>query len=464
MAIVYPSKLAGGGAAEGNAVQADVRSGKTFSNSSASGLSGSMTENTGDSHKLDGSNKTYPIPEGYHPGTGSVYIETEEKTGTANVSTNTVVTATSGKVMTKVTVPPLSHTAYNPSSTGFTYVSGGEEKEINLGENHNVRYVRVKGMLPMLQFLDKGKITPGHNWSEKETVPIVITPDDGYDYLTGSKCTVPMIRDNTLFTPTAVSTPSSVYDGDGDAQSNSQKLLRIAPTKDGMVYTDSYVYVQPNSYLGNAAASNVLVSGSMTDRTGWYTTGTAGQKQYIPQGYHDGNTFVQCPNGSSGTSVTPSADGTQFSSGLNNMTSGGYAYTNKVSVKRSTPTLWSNSSPTTALEAKTLTLSESLNNFDYLIFEYMLSDASNYNISSNQGGQVVVAPQFIRKYSEASGTIGAFTIAARDTDAWWARRISYVSATQLKISSAFKLGELSTGNNDKVILKYIYGLKITAGV
>ena len=140
MAIVYRSTLAsGGGAAEGTAVQADVRSGKTFSNSTASGLPGTMENITGSTHTLDGSTTSYTIPEGYHDGTGQVKVTTEEKTASsASYNSNTVVNASSGKLMTKATVPPLTHTD--------TYQATSRSSALNMGENHKYRYVDTTGV------------------------------------------------------------------------------------------------------------------------------------------------------------------------------------------------------------------------------------------------------------------------------------------------------------------------------
>lgn len=334
MAIVYRSDLAsGGGAAEGNAVQADVRSGKTFSNSSASGLSGSMTENSGGSHKLDGSNTSYTIPEGYHPGTGSVYVETEEKTGTASASSNTVVTASSGKLMTQATVSPLSHTAYRPSSTTYEQLTAGEEKEIDLTEHHNVRYVRVKAPSASSNLQVKAaSVTPQANWSDTYTQAAAVTPDSGYDGMSQVNVKVPMIRDNTLVTATGTSTPSTILNGD-TSQSNSTKCLVMSPSKTGMVYTNGDLVLKPNSYLGDASSGNVLsgstfsssngiqISGSMANKGAWSTTGTAGSKTYIPEGYHNGNGYVQCPSGSS-----PSGTKNITSNGTTSVS--GYAYAN----------------------------------------------------------------------------------------------------------------------------------------
>ena len=60
----------------------------------------SIADNGAVSKKLDISTASYAIPKGYHNGNGTVNIELEEKTITANG----IVTPTVGKVISKVTV------------------------------------------------------------------------------------------------------------------------------------------------------------------------------------------------------------------------------------------------------------------------------------------------------------------------------------------------------------------------
>lgn len=116
-------------------------------------------------------------------------------------------------------------------------------------------------------------VTPSANWSGTNTNTVAITPDSGYDGMSQVNVSVPMLRDYTLMTADTVDTPSTVYSGN-TSQSNSQKLLRMKPTKDGMSYTGSYLYMQPNSYLGNASASDVLSGKTFSSSNGIQITGT----------------------------------------------------------------------------------------------------------------------------------------------------------------------------------------------
>lgn len=72
MANMYRSVLSGGGTAPtGDAVAADVLSGKTFSNASATGITGTMVNN-GAVSGVASIAQPYTIPEGYHNGNGQV--------------------------------------------------------------------------------------------------------------------------------------------------------------------------------------------------------------------------------------------------------------------------------------------------------------------------------------------------------------------------------------------------------
>ena len=72
MANLYKSVLGASAVLPtGNAVEADVLAGKTFSNSSGTGKTGTMVNNGAVSATIDGG-QSYTIPAGYHNGNGSV--------------------------------------------------------------------------------------------------------------------------------------------------------------------------------------------------------------------------------------------------------------------------------------------------------------------------------------------------------------------------------------------------------
>lgn len=88
MSNLYKSTLASAGTAPtGDAVAADVLAGKTFSNASATGVTGTMTNNGAVSAVAP-----YTIPEGYHNGEGVVTAPAVTFSAPVTSSADTVTT------------------------------------------------------------------------------------------------------------------------------------------------------------------------------------------------------------------------------------------------------------------------------------------------------------------------------------------------------------------------------------
>lgn len=91
----------------GNATEADVLSGKTFSNESGIDKTGTMTNRGAVSQTLNTSTTSYTIPAGYHNGSGTVSITTQTKSCTPSTSAQTI-SPDSGKVLSSVSVSAIS--------------------------------------------------------------------------------------------------------------------------------------------------------------------------------------------------------------------------------------------------------------------------------------------------------------------------------------------------------------------
>lgn len=126
------------------AVAGDVLTGKVFTDADGVVTTGTMANNGTVTKTLDTTTKSVTIAKGYHSGSGSVSITTEEKSATPTKSTQEVV-PTNGKVLSKVTVaaiPDAYQDVTNVTATadkvldGFVFVdSEGTEIEGTMPNN-----------------------------------------------------------------------------------------------------------------------------------------------------------------------------------------------------------------------------------------------------------------------------------------------------------------------------------------
>jgi hypothetical protein len=125
------------------AAAGDVLTGKIIVTATGEVIPGDMPNNGAVSKTLDATTITYSIPKGYHNGEGVVKITLEEKNVTPTKSQQ-VVTPTSGKVLSKVTVgaiPDKFQDTTNVDATpadvlsGVTYVDGTGEHEGSMPNN-----------------------------------------------------------------------------------------------------------------------------------------------------------------------------------------------------------------------------------------------------------------------------------------------------------------------------------------
>lgn len=197
-------------------------------------------------------------------------------------------------------------------------------------------------------------VTPGANWSGSETASVAIIPDSGYDGMSQVNVKTPMIRDYCLVTPLGVDTPGTVYNGD-TSQSNSQQLLRVAPTKTGMAYTNSYLYMQPSSHLGNATTGDVRSGKTFSSSDGIQKTGTWSGEGSSLQNYKD----AYSKTGGSMQTISPDSgyDGLQMVR----------VYPLDYSGNPNVVTLWTgNGSGATAVGSFTASLSSSYKSYTYI--------------------------------------------------------------------------------------------------
>ena len=124
-----------------NATASDVLANKVIVTSDGSVTAGTMTNNGAVSKTLDGATTTYTIPKGYHSGTGSVKIVTEEKSITPTKSAQDI-TPTTGKVLTKVSVGAI------PAEYITTADADAASADILDGKSAYVNGLKVNGSMP----------------------------------------------------------------------------------------------------------------------------------------------------------------------------------------------------------------------------------------------------------------------------------------------------------------------------
>lgn len=125
------------------AAAGDVLTGKIYVTSDGTVTPGTMADNGTVNKTLDVTTITYNIPTGYHPGSGTVKIVLEEKSVTPTKSQQ-VVTPTSGKVLSKVTVGAIPDKFQDTTNvdampadvlSGVIYVDGTGEHEGSMPNN-----------------------------------------------------------------------------------------------------------------------------------------------------------------------------------------------------------------------------------------------------------------------------------------------------------------------------------------
>lgn len=247
--------------------EADVLTGKIIVTADGSAVPGSMPNNGTVSKTLDAASTSYTVPKGYHSGSGTVKIVTEEKTVTPTKSAQPI-TPTSGKVLSKVTVNAIP--AAYVDTTGATAAAA----EILLGETAYAGGAKVTGTMPnngsVSKVLDAGTTA--------------MTIAEGYHDGTGGVSIVPETKSVTP----------------------AKSSQTVSPTS-GKVLTKVTVAAIPAQYItttdATAAAADILsgktayvggtkLTGSMKNNgaISGSIDGLSGTSYAVPAGYTSGGT------------------------------------------------------------------------------------------------------------------------------------------------------------------------------
>ena len=151
------------------AVAGDVLTGKIIVTKDGQTVAGTMVNNGAVSKTLDVTTVTYTIPTGYHSGTGKVTITLEEKSVTPTKSQQ-IITPTSGKVLSKVTVAPIPAdfqdvtgvtATGNKVLEGYNIVNATGQLEVGSMKNNGTQTLTIDGITSTSVTLPTGYISGG---------------------------------------------------------------------------------------------------------------------------------------------------------------------------------------------------------------------------------------------------------------------------------------------------------------
>ncbi len=402
------------------------------------------------------SSATYTPDSGY-VGFDEVTVDptpSETKTQAAGTS-NIDVTPTNGKLLSKVTITPQQH---SESFTPTANLQGASGNANDMGASHNKRYINTSGMIipsgnksitsngtgidvssystasvsvtPSIQSKSAGTQYPSANWSGSTTGSVTINKDSGYDGMSSVTFNVPMIRDGEMLKYSTTTAPGTIYKGD-TSYSNSKSLLRVAPYKDGMAYTGSYLYVDPSE------AGLVAPSGTRSISS----NGTYDVSSYA-------SVSVSVPTG-----TTPSGTKSITSNGTYDISS--YAYvsvnvpTGGGTINTAEVSLWTNSSPSSTFAAQKITLSKSILNVSCMRL-YWRANTSNNNV------RYIEFDAYSLLYSSGDTTFPEIVLGSINSNGvHYTRRANYYSGTQIEFKAAHQYGTTTASNGHCIPTKVV---------
>lgn len=400
----------------------------------------------------------------------------ETKTDTPNVSTTKDVTPTSGKLLSKVTINPLTHTGYSPSSSSYTSIPMGTSQTIDLGANHDKRYVRVQATgpsgtkdatgTPLTTNGDHTITGLGNYTGVKVNVNV---PGATYDgdaavgdvlygktfYSNNSTKKTGSMTNNGAVSPSALSAggsytiPAGYHNGSGVV--SAKDLASQTAVDSGKTAIDASHVV--SGYQGWVNGNKV--SGTVTSKSAaTYNTSTTDQTISAGQYLSGAQTIkavttenISAANIKQGVTVKvgDANDDDRILSVTGTYTGGGGTATETL--------LWQNSSPSTAISYTTVTLSESIQNFDYI------KVVGQVNPSGDTTEIMALMPvaEFITIKESNTTTGSAFLLAyQKGSSERHYRLVYYVSNTQVKFSRS---DAGSSGTSTRTMPYKIYGVK-----
>ena len=269
------------------AVAGDVLTGKKFVNSSGTLVTGSMPNNGAINHtlntttKTDGvlSNTVYTIPAGYHNGSGTVRIVPE----VVEVSPSTeaqVITASTGKVLSEVSISAMPAGAYNPTVINHSITTAPEVTPKITGTVTSISTETLPSGTDGTDYwtLDPDGDTVNGVSSTKAKATITTA---GY-LATGNKSST---ADTISITP-VVNAGTTRYILKGSVTNNT--TLPSGSSSSGNLSYNKYIKIGKGYYAADLYYKNGVSAGSITNNTtlpsGKTSSGTLNYNNYIKIG------------------------------------------------------------------------------------------------------------------------------------------------------------------------------------
>lgn len=249
------------------ATAADVLATKVIVDATGKVTTGTMPNNGAVSKTLDATTTSYAIPAGYHSGTGSVRIVTETKT-LAPTKSQQVVSATSGKVISSVTVNAIPDNYVD--TTDATATAG----TILEGETAYVGSVKVEGTMPNNGAAEKTLTTTETSY----TIPEGYHNGEGTVIIVPETKTVQPSRSEQNVTPTAGKVLSKVTVGAIPAN--------LIDTTDATAEASDILAGQ-TAYVNGAKVTGSMVNNAVVSGT---IDGLTTTSYVVPAGYTTGGT------------------------------------------------------------------------------------------------------------------------------------------------------------------------------